>query len=51
MEAGSAVRVEEALGVASRHPIDLERIRNWCIAENEISKYEIFRARLPVEPS
>ncbi len=38
--------LEQALAVATRHPIDLDMIKRWCDAEGELGKFEIFADRL-----
>ena len=38
--------LEQAVAVAKRHPIHLERVRKWSIRESSTSKFELFVARL-----
>jgi hypothetical protein len=38
--------VEQAVAVASRHPIDLDRIRDWSVRESSSQRFEEFLARL-----
>ena len=37
--------LDQALAVAERNDIDLEKIKNWCAAESVIDRYAIFEAR------
>jgi len=38
--------LEQAIAVALRHPIDLERVRKWSTRESAASKFEQFLGRL-----
>ena len=38
--------LDQAVAVAIRHPIDLDRIRDWSEAESSSRKFEDFRSRL-----
>ncbi|MBX7131087.1 MAG: hypothetical protein K1X67_00260 [Fimbriimonadaceae bacterium] len=38
--------LEQALAVASRHPVDLALIERWCIGSGESGKFQIFADRL-----
>lgn len=38
--------LEQALGVAASHPIDIDKIRAWCDSERQPQKFEIFHHRL-----
>jgi hypothetical protein len=38
--------LEQAIAVAKRHPIDLERIREWSVRESSASEFESFLDRL-----
>jgi len=38
--------LEQALGVARKNPINLDRIQQWCIAEGKPEKFVVFRSRL-----
>lgn len=38
--------LEQAVGVASRHPIDLEMIRAWAHRQGAAERYSVFEARL-----
>jgi hypothetical protein len=40
--------LNHAVAVAKKYPINLEKIRNWCEAENGTQAYEFFLARLRV---
>lgn len=37
--------LEQALAVAFRHQIDMEKIEAWCLAEGEPRKFAIFQSR------
>ena len=38
--------MEQAVAVASRHPVDLDRIRNWSARESSSQRFKEFLARL-----
>jgi hypothetical protein len=38
--------MEQAVAVAIRHPVDLDRIRDWSARESSSRKFEEFLARL-----
>ncbi len=37
--------LEQALGVARKNPINLDRIQEWCIAEGKPERFAVFRSR------
>lgn len=41
--------LEQALGVALHHEIDLDRIRKWAAAEGTSDRFNIFEARYESE--
>ena len=46
--------LEQALAVATRHPVDIEGIKRWRVREGEAAKFGLFKHRYdeaPMNPS